>query len=50
MKTLITVLLISVTSTPAFAFGIDVGSITPSITYPEPTPAPVTRDATGVEK
>jgi hypothetical protein len=41
---------LSTAVTPAFSLGIDVGSITPVLTFPQPAPEPVTQDNTGIEK
>ncbi|WP_198586148.1 hypothetical protein [Roseovarius salinarum] len=42
------VLVFALLALPAMAFGTDMSTLTPTLTYPEPAPdpAPVTRDST----
>ena len=35
---------------PAASMAFDMSSLTPTLTYPEPTPEPVTRDATNINE
>lgn len=35
---------------PAQAFNIDMSSLFPTLTYPEPAPQPVTQGNTGIDK
>ena len=49
MKPLLTALALSVATTPAVAFGVDMGSVTPVLTFPEPAPEPVTQDQSGID-
>lgn len=34
----------------AQAFGMDMSSLTPVLTFPEPAPEPVTRDKSGIDQ
>jgi len=50
MKPLLTALLVSLAAAPALAQSIDVGSMIPVLTWPEPAPEPVTQDAGGIDQ
>ncbi|MET4103728.1 hypothetical protein ABIE58_003174 [Roseovarius sp. MBR-78] len=51
MKHVLTALAIILTlAAPAQAFSITMDSLTPTITYPEPAPQPVTQGTTGINK
>ena len=39
----------SVAAIPAQAFSVDTGTLTPTITYPDTAPEPVTRDEGGIK-
>ncbi len=49
MKPLITALLISVAAVPAMAQSVDISSIFPPLTYPDPVTEPVTQDDAGID-
>ena len=40
----------SAAAIPAQAFNVDMGSLTPTLTYPDTAPEPVTRDQGGIDK
>ncbi|SLN29954.1 hypothetical protein ROA7450_01286 [Roseovarius albus] len=46
----IAILACGVVITPMQALSFNTGSLFPTITYPEPTPEPVTRDTTQTER
>ncbi|KNX41378.1 hypothetical protein ROTO_20670 [Roseovarius tolerans] len=52
MKPILTafVLAVSLAASPVLAFSIDAGSLTPTLTYPDPAPQPVTKDQGGISK
>ncbi len=52
MKQTLTALVLSValTATPALAFNIDASTITPTISFPDPAPQPVTQGTTKLFK
>lgn len=52
MKPLLTVLLVTLSVPPALAASIDMGSLTPTLTYPAPAPAPapVTKGNAGINQ
>lgn len=47
---LVLTLALSLVTAPVVAQGIDMGSLTPVLTYPEPKPVPVTKDTSGIDK
>ena len=49
MKPLVTALLVSLAAAPAMAQSVDVSSLFPTLTYPEPAPEPVTQDDVGID-
>ena len=52
MKTPLIVLVfaLSLTTAPVLAQGFDMGSLTPTLDFPEPAPEPVSQDRSGVDK
>lgn len=52
MKTRITALMLalSLTAVPALAQGFDMGTLTPTLDFPEPTSEPVTQGTVGINK
>ncbi|SHL75376.1 hypothetical protein SAMN05444414_1366 [Roseovarius marisflavi] len=52
MKQIVTAIALSLSlaASPVLAFGIDVNSLTPVLTYPDPAPAPVTQGNSGINK
>ncbi|HKL20950.1 MAG TPA: hypothetical protein VJ904_04045 [Tichowtungia sp.] len=50
MKTLLSALFVASLAAPAAAMSIDMNSLTPTLTFPEPAPTPVTQDNGGISK
>ncbi|WP_417728596.1 hypothetical protein [Roseovarius sp.] len=52
MKHALTALALSFTAitAPTLAFSFDTSSLTPTLTYPEPAPAPVTQANSGINR
>ncbi|MFD1160614.1 hypothetical protein [Roseovarius aestuarii] len=44
------VVALSLTASPVMAQSFDMGSLTPTLDFPEPNPEPVTQDRTGIDK
>lgn len=49
MKPLVATILIAL-SLPAMAQSVDISSMTPTLTWPDPVPEPVTKDAAGIDE
>ncbi|WP_297770904.1 hypothetical protein [uncultured Roseovarius sp.] len=41
---------LSLAASPVLAFSVDMSSLTPTLTYPDPAPQPVTKDQGGISK
>ncbi|SLN23139.1 hypothetical protein ROG8370_00803 [Roseovarius gaetbuli] len=52
MKQIVTAIALSLSlaASPILAFGIDMSTLTPVLTYPDPAPAPVTQGNSGINK
>ncbi|WP_294609675.1 hypothetical protein [uncultured Roseovarius sp.] len=52
MKQIVTAVALSLSfaASPVLALGIDMNTLTPVLTYPDPAPAPVTQGNNGINK
>ena len=50
MKPVLAAIALALIVTPALAGGIDMSTLTPTLTYPDPAPAPVTKGNAGIDK